>query len=48
LLAAQSGAIINAGGYVPLFAIGASAYLLALGIMQLLTPKLAPVQLKSV
>jgi MFS transporter, ACS family, hexuronate transporter len=47
LLAAQVGAIINVGGYVPLFAIGASAYLLALLIMQILTPKLAPVELKS-
>jgi ACS family hexuronate transporter-like MFS transporter len=47
LLAAYSGAIINAGGYVPLFALGASAYLVALAIMQALTPKLAPVELKS-
>lgn len=47
LLAAQVGRIINVGGYVPLFAIGASAYLLALAIMHTLTPKLAPVALKS-
>jgi ACS family hexuronate transporter-like MFS transporter len=47
LLAAYSGAIINAGGYVPLFALGASAYLVALAIMQVLAPKLAPVELKS-
>lgn len=47
LLAAQVGAIINMGGYVPLFALSASAYLAALLIMQILTPKLAPVELKS-
>ena len=43
LLAAKVGFIINNGGYVPLFAIAASAYLLALLVMQLLSPKLATV-----
>lgn len=45
LLAAKVGFIINTGGYVPLFAIAASAYLLALLVMQLLSPKLAAVTL---
>jgi ACS family hexuronate transporter-like MFS transporter len=45
LLAAQVGKIINAGGYAPLFIIAGSAYLVALLIMQVLTPKLAPVTL---
>ena len=43
LLAEKVGFIINTGGYVPLFAIAASAYLLALGVMQLLSPRLEPV-----
>ncbi|MFZ5497172.1 MAG: MFS transporter [Verrucomicrobiota bacterium] len=47
LLAAKVGFIINTGGYVPLFLIAGSAYLLALLIMHALTPKLAPVELKS-
>jgi ACS family hexuronate transporter-like MFS transporter len=47
LLAAKVGFIINTGGYVPLFLIAGSAYLLALVIMQVLTPKLAPVELKA-
>ena len=47
LLAAKVGFIINTGGYVPLFAIAASAYLLALLIMQILSPKLATVELRS-
>lgn len=47
LLAAKVGVIINAGGYVPLFAIAASAYLLALVIMQILSPRLETVQLES-
>ena len=45
LLAAQVGFIINTGGYVPLFALAASAYLLALLVMQLLAPKLETVKL---
>jgi ACS family hexuronate transporter-like MFS transporter len=45
LLAAKVGFIINTGGYVPLFAIAASAYLLALIVMQVLAPKLAIVKL---
>jgi ACS family hexuronate transporter-like MFS transporter len=47
LLAANVGAIINAGGYVPLFAIAASAYLLALLVLHTLAPKLATVELRS-
>ena len=47
LLAAKVGFIINTGGYVPLFLIAGSAYLLALLIMHTLTPKLAPVELKN-
>jgi ACS family hexuronate transporter-like MFS transporter len=43
LLAAHSGWIINHGGYVPLFAIAGSAYLLALLVLQILSPKLEPV-----
>ena len=45
LLAAKVGFIINTGGYVPLFAIAASAYLLALVIMQVLSPRLETVRL---
>jgi ACS family hexuronate transporter-like MFS transporter len=47
LLAAKVGFIINTGGYVPLFLIAGSAYLLALLIMHVLTPKLAPVELRT-
>lgn len=47
LLAAKVGFIINTGGYVPLFLIAGSAYLLALLIMHTLTPRLAPVELKN-
>lgn len=47
LLAAKVGFIINTGGYVPLFAIAASAYLLALLILHSLAPKLATVELRS-
>lgn len=47
LLAAKVGFIINTGGYVPLFLIAGSAYLLALLIMHALAPKLAPVELKN-
>jgi len=47
LLAAKVGFIINTGGYVPLFAIAASAYLLALLILHSLSPKLATVELRS-
>ena len=47
LLAAKVGAIINTGGYVPLFVIAGSAYLLALLILHTLSPKLATVEIKS-
>ena len=47
LFAAKTGFIINTGGYVPLFAIAASAYLLALLVMQVLVPKLAAVELRT-
>lgn len=45
LFAAKTGFIINTGGYVPLFAIAASAYLAALLILQILSPKLETVKL---
>ncbi len=45
LFAAKTGFIINTGGYVPLFAIAATAYLLALLILQILSPKLETVKL---
>ena len=45
LLAGTVGAIINTGGYVPLFIIAASAYILALLVMQLLAPRLETVTL---
>ena len=45
LLAAKTGFIINTGGYVPLFAIAASAYLFALLVLQVLSPKLETVKL---
>ena len=47
LLAAKVGFIINTGGYVPLFAIAASAYLLALLVLQLLSPKHETVALRE-
>jgi len=47
LLAAKVGFIINTGGYVPLFLIAGSAYLVALLIMHTLTPRLALVELKN-
>lgn len=47
LLAAQVGFIINTGGYVPLFALAGSAYLVALLILQLLAPKLETVRLPA-
>lgn len=47
LLGASSGWIIGHVGYVPLFAIAASAYLVALAILQVLTPKLEPVRLDA-
>ena len=45
LLAAKVGFIINTGGYVPLFAMAASAYLLALLVLQVLSPRLETVRL---
>lgn len=45
LLAGNVGAVINTGGYVPLFIIAASAYVLALLVMQLLAPRLETVVL---
>lgn len=47
LLAAKVGFIINTGGYVPLFVIAASAYLVALLVLQTLSPKLETVEIKS-
>jgi ACS family hexuronate transporter-like MFS transporter len=46
ILAALSGVIIKNFGYVPLFAIAASNYFIALLIIQVLVPKLAPVEMK--
>jgi ACS family hexuronate transporter-like MFS transporter len=45
LLGASAGWIIGHVSYVPLFAIAAFSYVLALGIMQLLAPRLEPVQI---
>lgn len=47
LLAAKVGAIINTGGYVPLFIIASTAYLLALGVIHFLSPRLETVKLKA-
>ncbi|MBP9914163.1 MAG: MFS transporter, partial [Opitutaceae bacterium] len=47
LLGASAGLIIGHAGYVPLFAIAASAYLVALGIMQWLSPRLDPVTMDA-
>ncbi|GAB2764116.1 MFS transporter [Rhabdobacter roseus] len=44
LFAAASGLIIARFGYVPLFTIASVAYLLALGIIQLILPRLEPVK----
>lgn len=45
LLAAKVGFIINTGGYVPLFIMAASAYVLALVVIQVLSPRLETVVL---
>lgn len=46
LLAAGTGVIIElTGGYTAMFIIGASAYLIALGIIHLIVPKLEPIKL---
>lgn len=45
LLAAASGAIISSLGYTPLFVWAACAYLVALLVIQALSPRLAPVRL---
>lgn len=47
LLAEKVGFIINTGGYVPLFIIAGSAYLVALLILQLLSPRLETVRLPA-
>jgi ACS family hexuronate transporter-like MFS transporter len=47
LLAAKVGSIINTGGYVPLFVIASTAYLLALGVIHLLSPRLDTVEIKA-
>ena len=47
LLAANVGFVINTGGYVPLFVIAGSSYLLALLVMQILSPKLETVKLPN-
>ena len=48
LLGASSGWIIGHVGYFPLFGFAASAYLLALLIIQLLTPRLEPIEMEAV
>ncbi|MBC7923501.1 MAG: MFS transporter [Ferruginibacter sp.] len=45
LLAAASGLIIQSAGYLPLFIIASSAYLVALAVIHFLVPKLEPVQM---
>lgn len=45
LLAANVGKIINSGGYVPLFAIAALAYVLALVVLHVLSPKLETISI---
>ncbi len=47
LLAAKVGFIINTGGYIPLFAIAAGSYLLALAFLHLLAPRLDTVRLRN-
>lgn len=47
ILAAYAGVIRVQFGYLPLFVLAGSTYLLALGIIQLLAPKLEPVQAGS-
>ena len=45
LLASGAGLILQiTGSYVPMFVIASSAYLVALGVMQLCAPKLEPVR----
>jgi ACS family hexuronate transporter-like MFS transporter len=44
LFAAASGLIIAKVGYIPLFIIASVAYLLALGIIQLIMPRLEPIK----
>jgi ACS family hexuronate transporter-like MFS transporter len=47
LIAKLTGYILNAtGSYVPIFLIAASAYLVALGLVHLLVPKLEPAALE--
>jgi ACS family hexuronate transporter-like MFS transporter len=45
LLAASTGLIINSFGFLPLFIIAGSNYLIALAIIHLLVPKLKTVNL---
>jgi ACS family hexuronate transporter-like MFS transporter len=46
-LAANVGFLINTGGYLPLFLIAGFAYLVALTVLQFLSPRLAPVKLPA-
>ena len=49
LIAKLTGYILQAtGSYVPVFLIAASAYLVALGVIHLLVPRLEPAALDSV
>ena len=46
LIAKVTGYVLQwTGSYLPVFIIAASAYLLALGVIQLLVPQIRPVQL---
>jgi ACS family hexuronate transporter-like MFS transporter len=48
LIAKLTGYILQAtGSYVPVFLIAASAYLVALGVIHVLTPRLAPANLDA-
>ena len=48
LIAKVTGYILQAtGSYVPIFLIAASAYLIALGVIQLLVPRLEPAELDT-
>ena len=45
MIAMLVGAVLQAtGSYVPVFILAGSAYLLALGVIHLLVPKLAPAE----
>jgi MFS transporter, ACS family, hexuronate transporter len=48
LIATFTGFLLQTtGSYIPVFVMGGSAYLLALAIVQLLTPRLEPAQINQ-